>query len=80
MDLADDRFDVRYDRSRIEERAVLEIVRTLGYQPELVQGSPGPRPELERVDLSLLPGDLQELFARARAARTPILLEFFAPG
>ena len=40
MDLADDRFDVRYDRSRIEERAVLEMVRTLGYQPELAQKGP----------------------------------------
>ena len=80
MDLADDRFDVRYDPEFADANALLDAVRALGYAPEIVTKGAPARAELQRVDAALLPGGLQQLLARARATRTPILLDFFAPG
>lgn len=79
MDLADDRFDVRHDQ-RVDANRLLEAVRALGYSPEVVTRGTGTRAELQRVDVARLPVELQELFARSRATRTPILIDFFAPG
>ncbi len=80
MDLADDRFDVRHDPARVDANGLLEAVRALGYSPEIVTRGMGARAELERVDVAHLPGELQELLARSRATRTPLLLDFYAPG
>lgn len=80
VDLADDRFDVRYDPASVDPARILNAVRELGYEPELVAGGPAPRPELARVDPSLLPADLRELFASSRKIHRPVLLDFFAPG
>jgi len=80
VDLGDDRFDVRFDRARVDGPAILARVEELGYEPELVRSSRAVPPELARIDPACLPADLQELLARARAMDAPILLEFFAPG
>jgi hypothetical protein len=80
VDLSDDRFDVLYDPELADTGGLLEAVRALGYAPEVVTRRADGRAELERVDVALLPSDLQQLLARSRAARTPILLDFFAPG
>lgn len=79
VDLADDRFDVRYDPARADANGLLEAVRALGYAPEVVTRETEGRTELERVDVAHLPDGLQQLFERSRAARAPILLDFFAP-
>jgi len=79
VDLADDRFDVRYDRSRTDADTILQAVRALEYTPEIVARGAGERVELERVDAELLPGGLRQLLARSRETRKPVLLDFFAP-
>ena len=79
MDLADDRFDVRHDPALADANRLLEAVRALGYSPEIVTRSTETRAELQRVDVALLPNGLQQLLARSRATRTPVLLDFFAP-
>lgn len=80
MDLADDRFDVRHDPARVDANRLLEAVRALGYSPEIVTRGTGGQAELQRVDVAHLPSALQELLARSRATRTPLLLDFYAPG
>jgi len=80
VDLADDRFDVRYDPELADANVLLDAVRALGYAPEIVTRVAEARVELERVDVALLPDGLQQLFARSRTTRAPILLDFFAPG
>ena len=79
MDLADDRFDVRFDPALADANALLDVVRALGYAPEIVARSAQGLAELERVDVALLPKGMQQLFARSRAIRAPVLLDFFAP-
>jgi hypothetical protein len=70
---------VRYDPSRTGPGELLEAVRALGYAPEIVARGEGERVELERVEVGLLPGGLQQLLARSRETRKPVLLDFFAP-
>ena len=79
VDLADDRFDVRYDPVLVRPEELLELVRGLGYEPELASAKPPPAAAL-RVDLAALPADLRARFERARATQRPVLLDFAAPG
>jgi hypothetical protein len=70
---------VRYDRSRTGAAEIQEAVRALGYAPVIVERGAGERVELLRVEVGLLPGGLQQLLARSRETRKPVLLDFFAP-
>ena len=79
VDLADDRFDVRYDPARVRPEQLLALVRELGYEPELASAKPTPAAAL-RVDLAALPSDLGARFERARATQRLVLLDFTAPG
>ena len=79
VDLADDRFDVRYDPERVRPEQILELVRGLGYTPELVRAQPAPA-AATHVDLAALPADVRALFERARAAQRLVLIDFAAPG
>ena len=79
VDLADDRFDVRYDPERVRPDELFALVRGLGYEPELASARPAPAAATQ-VDLAALPADVRALFERARAAERPVLLDFAAPG
>lgn len=82
VDLADDRFDVTYDPSRIAAEDLLGSIRELGYEPELVLAAEPPTdPDpAAPMDLAQLPEDLATLFARARQTGKPVLLQFSGPG
>lgn len=79
VDLADDRFDVRHDPARIGAAAIVEAVRDLGYEPEVVSEAIRAEQPPGAVDPASLPAEWAELFARSRASGAPILVDFFAP-
>ncbi len=81
MDLADDRFDVTYSSARVNPEQLLETVRDLGYDPEVVETKVGVNADTDqRVDLAALPGSLADVFAQARKAGKPVLVHFTGPG
>ena len=81
MNLADDRFDVRYDERAVEPSEMLERIRGMGFEPELVESSGGPTANpVERVAVDRLPADLRASFAEARRRGQLVLLDFTAPG
>ena len=81
VDLADDRFDVTYSAAQVGVKQLLETVRGLGYDPEVVTTRTGVTEDtVERVDLSLLPKSLADVFAQAKAAGKPVLVHFTGPG
>lgn len=81
VDLADDRFDVRYDPRRLSSDRMLEVIRVLGFEGRVVEKPSGAsQPVTARVDPASLPPPLAALLARARKEGRPVLLDFTAPG
>jgi len=81
VDVADDRFDVRYRPEMIGPFELLAAVRELGYEPLLVERPGTARAALPtRVDVDALPPGLRSVFAEANRAGRPLLLAFSSPG
>ena len=81
VDLADDRFDLRYDPTRVSPEAMLAAVRGLGYEPELVEGARElPPAKSSHVEPSSLPEEIRASFHRAAREDRPVLLDFWSPG
>lgn len=80
VDLADDRFDVAYDPSLVSVERLLETIGALDYKTEVVDAPGERRTVADRIDPSLLPDDLQSLFAEAKTKSKPVLVEFSGPG
>ncbi len=80
VELAEDRFDVRFDSSQTVVAEILRTIRDLGYSPEVVgAASKHEGAEPTWVDPSQLPQELKALLANAGEGRL-VLLDFFAPG
>jgi len=83
VDLADDRFDIRYDSEGTSPEALLKLVAELGFKGRIVvtklSGPDAPLPA-GGMDLARLPAFLVEPFARARESQRPLLLDFGSPG
>ena len=59
---------------------MLRTIRSLDYEPEVVD-RPTPRgPASERIDPAGLPGDLRELLRTAEIEGRPLLVQFSGPG
>ena len=80
VDLADDRFDVRFDPNRVSAADLLRTIRDLDYEPEVVEAPSDPVVIAERVDVASLPDSLGELFEQAKKTGRPVLVEFSGPG
>lgn len=80
VDLADDRFDVTFDPGRVSAADLLRTIKGLDYEPELVETPTEPTVVAERIDTATLPEDLRALFAKAKAEKKPVLVEFSGPG
>lgn len=81
MDLEDDTFDVTYDPALVEVDALLNGIRKLEYEPVVVESrSEASTKGVANVEVSQLPAELGKLFAAARDANKPVLLQFSGPG
>lgn len=70
-----------FDPEQVDREELLRTIRELDFEPELVEPPPPTATEARaRVDVAELPGELQELFLRARKDDRPVLLDFTAPG
>ena len=79
--LAEDRFDIRFDPSRVTAEHLCETVRKLGYSLQVLAPDQVPAAAIvERIDPAKLPERLRRRFEEARASGKPVLLEFSGPG
>lgn len=79
--LEDDRFDISYNPRQTTSASLLETIRQLGYEPEIVETTSGAvRAATDRIDLERLPPRMADTFARARRSKKPILVRFEGPG
>jgi len=81
VDLKVNRFDVTYDPGRLAVSELLDAIRKLEYEPDVVATRPEASSRgVTKVDVSSLPAELGKLFAAARDANKPVLLQFSGPG
>ena len=80
VDLADDRFDVTFDRGRVSTADLLRTIRDLDYEPELVEAPGEAAVAAEAIDPASLPESMEALFAQAKSQDKPVLVEFSGPG
>jgi hypothetical protein len=59
---------------------ILRTIRDLDYEPKVVDKPATQVVLADRIDPASLPAELSSLFAAAKAANKPVLLEFSGPG
>jgi len=80
VDLADDRFDVRFATDRLTSNDLLAAIRELGFEPEIVTAAAREQDAAAtHIDTGALPDDLQQLLADARTREQLLLLQFTGP-
>jgi len=80
VDLADDRFDLTFDADQVSLATLVETIRDLDYKPEVVDAPGALAAVAERIDLELLPEEMQAVFVEAKLEKKFVLVEFSGPG
>ena len=76
---------MRFDPSSITPAEMVDVIRALEYEPEIVGAREGPPVTDDvamtevRVDASALPPELRERFAAAERSQRLVLLDFTGP-
>ncbi len=82
VDLKKDLFHIAYDPERVGPKRMLEVVRTKGFQGEVVPGDSSASAAERKVrwDLAQLPEQLGRAVDQAKKENKPVLVTFHGPG